>query len=209
MFMGFDENEADEDIREEFVCPFCSEYFDFIELCCHVDEEHPMEAKNRVCPVCASRVGVDMVAHITLQHGSILKMQRKRESRSGGSYSTLSFLSKELREGNLQSLFGGSPCIVSSSNATPDPLLDSFISPLGHESVSSQSHAHNETRSSKKISDETVSRRYCFSIFNFCNKLLFPLHGFRVRVAQVFLNELMFDTVPIYCFSCQNTIYCL
>jgi hypothetical protein len=138
-------------------------------------------------------------------------VQRKRKSRKGGSYSTLSLLRKELREGNLQSLFGGSgsPCIVSSSNAAPDPLLDSFISPLGHESVSSQSHEHNETRSSKKISDETVSRRYCFSIFNFCNKLLFPLHGFRVRVAQVFLNELMFDTVPIYCFSCQNTIYCL
>jgi hypothetical protein len=87
-------------------------------------------------------------------------MQRKRESRSGGSYSTLSFLSKEHREGNLQSLFGGSPCIVSSSNATPDPLLDSFISPLGHESVSSQSHTHNETRSSKKISDETASRSH-------------------------------------------------
>jgi hypothetical protein len=93
-------------------------------------------------------------------------VQRKRKSRKGGSYSTLSLLRKELREGNLQSLFGGSgsPCIVSSSNAAPDPLLDSFISPLGHESVSSQSHAHNETRSSKKISDETVSRRYCFSI---------------------------------------------
>ncbi|PNX99701.1 hypothetical protein L195_g022970 [Trifolium pratense] len=132
MFMGFDENEADEDIREEFLCPFCSEYFDIVGLCCHIDEEHPMEAKNG----------------------------RKRKSRKGGSYSTLSLLRKELREGNLQSLFGGSPCIVSSSNVAPDPLLDSFISPLGHESVSSQSHAHNETRSSKKISDETVSKSH-------------------------------------------------
>ncbi|WJX13336.1 hypothetical protein P8452_03734 [Trifolium repens] len=159
MFMGFDENEADEDIREEFLCPFCSEYFDIVGLCCHIDEEHPMEAKNGVCPVCALRVGVDMVAHITLQHGKEY-VQRKRKSRKGGSYSTLSLLRKELREGNLQSLFGGSQCIVSSSNAAPDPLLDSFISPLGHESVSSQSHAHNETRSSKKISDETVSRSH-------------------------------------------------
>jgi hypothetical protein len=49
MFMGFDENEADEDIREEFLCPFCSEYFDIVGLCCHIDEEHPMEAKNGVC----------------------------------------------------------------------------------------------------------------------------------------------------------------
>lgn len=28
----------------------------------------------QVCPVCAVRVGVDMVAHITLQHGNIFKI---------------------------------------------------------------------------------------------------------------------------------------
>lgn len=28
----------------------------------------------QVCPVCAMRVGVDMVAHITLQHGNIFKV---------------------------------------------------------------------------------------------------------------------------------------
>nr|KYP74372.1 Protein DEHYDRATION-INDUCED 19 isogeny 3 [Cajanus cajan] len=152
MFMGFDENDGDDDIREEFLCPFCSEYFDIVGLCCHIDEEHPMEARNGVCPVCALRVGVDMVAHITLQHG-----MRKRKSRKGGSYSTLSLLRKELREGNLQSLFSGSSCIVSSSNAA-DPLLSSFISPLANEHTSSQ-HLHTETRSSKKCSDQTVSAR--------------------------------------------------
>ncbi|CAL5208641.1 unnamed protein product [Lathyrus oleraceus] len=160
MFMGFDENDVEEDIREEFLCPFCSEYFDIVGLCCHIDEEHPMEAKNGVCPVCALRVGVDMVAHITLQHGNIFKMQRKRKSRKGGSYSTLSLLRKELREGNLQSLFGGSPCIVSSSNAAPDPLLSSFISPLSNESMSSQSHTQTEIRSSKKCSDENVPKSH-------------------------------------------------
>ncbi|XP_061369714.1 protein DEHYDRATION-INDUCED 19 homolog 3-like isoform X1 [Gastrolobium bilobum] len=159
MLMGFDENDVDDDIREEFLCPFCSEYFDIVGLCCHIDEEHPMEAKNGVCPVCALRVGVDMVAHITLQHGSIFKMQRKRKPRKGGSYSTLSLLRKELREGNLQSLFGGSSCLVSSSNAAPDPLLSSFISPLANELNISQPHSQPETRSSKKCSDETVSRR--------------------------------------------------
>ncbi|XP_003536054.1 protein DEHYDRATION-INDUCED 19 homolog 3 isoform X2 [Glycine max] len=129
MFMGFDENDGDDDIREEFLCPFCSEYFDIVGLCCHIDEEHPMEAKNG----------------------------RKRKSRKGGSYSTLSLLRKELREGNLQSLFGGSSCIVSSSNA--DPLLSSFILPLANEHASSQPHLHTETRSSKKCLDETVSTR--------------------------------------------------
>lgn len=28
----------------------------------------------QVCPVCAMRVGVDMVAHITLHHGNIFKI---------------------------------------------------------------------------------------------------------------------------------------
>ncbi|XP_019457702.1 PREDICTED: protein DEHYDRATION-INDUCED 19 homolog 3-like [Lupinus angustifolius] len=145
--------------RTEFLCPCCSEYFDIVGLCCHIDEEHPMEAKNGLCPVCALRVGVDMVEHITLPHGSIFKMQRKRRSHKSGYYSTLSLLRKELREGNLQSLFGGSSFIVSSSNATPDPQLSSFISPLANEPVSYQPQFHTETRSSKKNSDETVSKR--------------------------------------------------
>ncbi|KAJ8426593.1 hypothetical protein Cgig2_018061 [Carnegiea gigantea] len=74
VFLGFEEIEADDDIREEFPCPFCSEYFDIVGLCCHIDDEHPVEAKNGVCPICAVRVGVDMVAHITLQHGNIFKI---------------------------------------------------------------------------------------------------------------------------------------
>lgn len=46
--MGFEEFDGDEDIREEFPCPFCSEYFDIVGLCCHIDDEHPVEAKNGV-----------------------------------------------------------------------------------------------------------------------------------------------------------------
>ncbi|KAM7486022.1 hypothetical protein LguiA_002031 [Lonicera macranthoides] len=70
------EIDVDDDIREEFMCPFCTEYFDIMGLCCHIDDEHHVEVKNGVCPVCAMRVGVDMVAHITLQHGNIVKVQR-------------------------------------------------------------------------------------------------------------------------------------
>ncbi|BBH06506.1 Drought-responsive family protein [Prunus dulcis] len=197
MFMGFEEFDGDDDIREEFPCPFCSEYFDIVGLCCHIDEEHPVEAKNGVCPVCAMRVGVDMVAHITLQHGSIVPclslpvcehlpqnlvgdlkhidqiedftqclnsltsnyMQRKRKTRNGGAHSTLSLLRKELREGNLQSLFGGSSCILSSSNAAPDPLLSSFILPMADDFVSVQPHFSIETSSAKKSIDERLSER--------------------------------------------------
>lgn len=49
MFMGFEEIDGDDDIREEFPCPFCSEYFDIVGLCCHIDDEHPVEARNGVC----------------------------------------------------------------------------------------------------------------------------------------------------------------
>lgn len=48
MFMGFDDMDGDDDVREEFACPFCSEYFDIIGLCCHIDDEHPMETKKGV-----------------------------------------------------------------------------------------------------------------------------------------------------------------
>ncbi|KAK7284409.1 hypothetical protein RJT34_19155 [Clitoria ternatea] len=162
MLMGFDENDGDDDVREEFLCPFCSEYFDIVGLCCHIDEEHPIEAKNGVCPICALRVGVDMtngMLYIMLNSLTSDYMQRKRKSRKGGSYSTLSLLRKELREGNLQSLFSGSSCIVSSSNAAPDPLLSSFILPVADELASSQPQFPTGTRQSKKSTEETVSKQ--------------------------------------------------
>ncbi|PSS28847.1 Protein DEHYDRATION-INDUCED 19 like [Actinidia chinensis var. chinensis] len=159
MYMGFEEIDGDDDVREEFPCPFCSEYYDIVGLCCHIDDEHPVEARNGVCPVCAMRVGVDMVAHITLQHGNIFKMQRKRKSRKGGSLSTLSLLRRELREGNLQSLFGGSSCVVTSTNAAPDPLLSSFILPMADDFGSVQHRTSAETVSAKRSTSENVSER--------------------------------------------------
>ncbi|KAJ0013928.1 hypothetical protein Pint_19741 [Pistacia integerrima] len=86
-------------------------------------------------------------------------MQRKRKTRKGGSHSTLSLLRKELREGNLHTLFGGSSCMVSSSNAAADPLLSSFILPVSDDSVSVQSHLSSATSSAKKSSIEKVSER--------------------------------------------------
>ncbi|KAJ6798628.1 protein DEHYDRATION-INDUCED 19-like protein 2-like [Iris pallida] len=49
---------------------------------------------------------------------------------SSGSHSTLSFLRRELHDGNLQSLLGGSSYMVAPSSAAPDPLLSSFITNL-------------------------------------------------------------------------------
>ncbi|XP_042470690.1 protein DEHYDRATION-INDUCED 19 homolog 2-like [Zingiber officinale] len=124
---GSDEMEGGEDeSRAEFACPFCGEDFDIVGLCFHIDDEHPVEANNGVCPVCAARVGTDMVAHTTTEHASIFKIQRRRRLRkvSSGSHSTHSLLRKDLHEDNLQSLLGGS---FVTSNSAPDPLLSSFI----------------------------------------------------------------------------------
>ncbi|XP_076951569.1 protein DEHYDRATION-INDUCED 19 homolog 4-like [Bidens hawaiensis] len=117
-----------DDHRPEYLCPFCAEDFDIVGLCCHIDEEHTVQAKNGVCPICAKRVGTDLVSHITMQHGSLLKVQRKRRFRRGGLNSTFSILKKELREGNLHLLFGGSSLTGQSmANTEPDPLLSSFM----------------------------------------------------------------------------------
>ncbi|XP_006349828.1 protein DEHYDRATION-INDUCED 19 homolog 4-like [Solanum tuberosum] len=123
-----EEYEGEEESRPEFLCPFCGEDFDVVGLCCHIDEEHAIEAKNGICPVCAKRVGTNLVGHITQQHGNILKVQRKRRFRRGGPNSTLSIIRKELREGSLQSILRGSSHLVSSTSADPDPLISSFIS---------------------------------------------------------------------------------
>lgn len=131
--LGFEDGEGGEDdLRAEFACPFCDDDFDIVGLCCHVEEEHPVEAKNGVCPICAARVGMDMIGHIMAQHGNFFKTQRRRRFRRGssGSQSTLSLLRKELREGNIQSLFGASSYTIASSNTEPDPLLSSFINNL-------------------------------------------------------------------------------
>lgn len=71
-------------------------------------------------------------------------IQRKRRLRrgSGGPYSTLSLLKKELREGHLQSLLAGS-CVVSSSNTTPDPLLSSFMYNMPLADASKNVHPHS------------------------------------------------------------------
>ncbi|KAG7537219.1 Drought induced 19 protein type zinc-binding domain [Arabidopsis suecica] len=118
--------EGEEDLKAEFMCPFCADEFDIVGLCCHIDVNHPVEAKNGVCPVCTKRVGLDIVGHITTQHGSRFYVQRRRRLRKGGYSSAYLTLKKELREANLQS-FGGSSTFIPSSSIDSDPLLSSFM----------------------------------------------------------------------------------
>lgn len=46
--IDFDDLEGDDDSKVEFPCPFCSEDFDIVGLCCHIDEEHPTESNYGV-----------------------------------------------------------------------------------------------------------------------------------------------------------------
>lgn len=130
LYVGAEEVDGiDEDSRSEFSCPFCAEDFDIVGLCCHIDDEHPQEARSGICPICASRVGMDLVGHLTMEHGNFFKVQRRRRFRRGtlGSHSTLSLLRKELREANAQALLGGWSHSGAPPSAAPDPLLSSLI----------------------------------------------------------------------------------
>ncbi|KAG4928630.1 hypothetical protein JHK85_055116 [Glycine max] len=46
LFIDFDEVNGDEELRTAYPCPFCTEDFDLLELCCHIDLDHPVEAKS-------------------------------------------------------------------------------------------------------------------------------------------------------------------
>ncbi|KAH7676497.1 Zinc finger RING/FYVE/PHD-type protein [Dioscorea alata] len=112
MYLGFEEIDAgdDEASRAEYACPFCGEDFDIVGLCCHIDEEHPIEARTGV---------------LNSLIGNYMQRRRRLRKDSSGSHSTISLLRKELREGNLQALLGGSSYSI--PPAAPDPFLSSLI----------------------------------------------------------------------------------
>jgi hypothetical protein len=121
--------DGDEDVRSDFSCPYCYEDFDLTSLCSHLEDEHCFEFKPAICPVCAARIGKDMLGHVTLQHANLLKMQRRRRFQRGGtpSSATLSLLGKELRDAHLQALLGGSTSYMGSlSTNAADPLLSNL-----------------------------------------------------------------------------------
>ncbi|CAA6654364.1 unnamed protein product [Spirodela intermedia] len=167
LYMGFEEVDGgDDDPRAELPCPFCSEDFDIVGLCCHIDDEHPVEADNGVCPICESRVDMDMVGHITMEHGNLFKisffpphhMQSRRKLLKGYSRSNsrLALLRKELRDGHIQSLMGGSSYALN-QYARPDPLLSAFISTFSSADSSKYVEPQSFDEGSmlnKKLNDE-------------------------------------------------------
>lgn len=94
----------------------------------------------------------------------ITNMQHRRRFRKGSSgfHSTLPLLRKDLRGGNLQSLFGGSSFTVAPSNAAPDPLLSSFILnfPVADSSKDVKPESLDDGNLINKTSEEKAGERY-------------------------------------------------
>ncbi|XP_074561850.1 protein DEHYDRATION-INDUCED 19 homolog 2-like [Curcuma longa] len=170
LFLGYEEFDGvEDDLRAEFPCPFCNDDFDIVGLCCHIDDEHPMEAKDVVCPICAASVGIDLVGHLTTQHGSFFKMQRRRRYRRGSSasHTMLSLLRKDLREGNLHDLLGGSSYMAPPA-AVPDPFISSLMYtlpldesslPLNESPKDAHANSFNEGSLTGNNSDEKLVER--------------------------------------------------
>ncbi|MFS7931022.1 putative drought induced 19 type, zinc-binding protein [Helianthus anomalus] len=94
-----DSEDEEEESNLEMVCPYCSEGFDALGLCVHLEDQHPLEIKLGVssfltfnfvislltvliliidfcfvCPLCASNLGKNMISHLIIQHQGVLKI---------------------------------------------------------------------------------------------------------------------------------------
>ncbi|KAF3334554.1 protein DEHYDRATION-INDUCED 19 2-like protein [Carex littledalei] len=123
MYLGYEEADLEqEEFKLDIIpCPFCGLEMDTMDLCFHIDDEHPVQAKNGICPICVARVGMDIVGHIR---------RRSRRSNLYGSYSTISLARKDLRDINIREVDSLQSLIGNGSSARPDPLLSSFVSKL-------------------------------------------------------------------------------
>ncbi|XP_023548707.1 protein DEHYDRATION-INDUCED 19-like [Cucurbita pepo subsp. pepo] len=158
----FDYEEVDEDVDDlnsEYSCPFCSEEFDLVELCCHIDDEHPLEANFGICPICSSSVGENMVGHIMMQHGDIFNSQQRLKFHKDDFPQSLSFERKELQDDRVRILSGFSS-LHSTSKMAPDPLL-SFLcnAPVANESKTVQPVPSSKEKLKESDADDTLSER--------------------------------------------------
>ncbi|XP_061350290.1 protein DEHYDRATION-INDUCED 19 homolog 4-like [Gastrolobium bilobum] len=147
--IDFDDVDGDDELKTGYPCPFCAEDFDLLELWCHIDLEHQNEAKSGICPVCALRVGMYIVEHMTAKHGNIFKSHHKSRRCKFESYPTLS--EKDLQDGCWQSFPAGSSHVISSSKTTRDPFL-SFL----YSAASADERENVQPDSSSEISLEEI-----------------------------------------------------
>lgn len=164
--LSVDDFEVDDEVRPEFSCPYCYEDFDISSLCTHLEDEHMFESRGVVCPVCAAKVPKDMVGHMTIQHGHLFKIQRRRRFRRSGvpPGATLSLLGKEYREAHLQAILG-SGAFRGSGNSSANSTTDSLLSALAYsfpmieaDDVQKQQHFVDETLTKSPVSSAKPSK---------------------------------------------------
>ncbi|KAL6992513.1 RING-type E3 ubiquitin transferase [Sarracenia purpurea var. burkii] len=198
--LNTDDFEVEDELRPDFPCPFCCEDFDILSLCSHLEDEHSCESKVAVCPVCCVKVTRDMLSHITLQHGNLFKLQRRRRLRRFAipNSQALSLLGKDLREAHLQVLLGGGGYRTSngsSSNAVTDPFLSSLIlnfSALETEDISKSLLSSAEDSSIKSTTSSHVWKA------SYDPSLTYEERERRMRQAAgraVFLQDLLISTL--------------
>ncbi|CAL9132525.1 hypothetical protein MUK42_16980 [Musa troglodytarum] len=151
--LSVDDFEVEEEIWPDLPCPYCYEDHDLASLCSHLEEEHPFESKVAVCPICSVKIMKDMLNHIIVQHGHLLKRSRPLSGYTIPSSQALSRLRKDLREAHLQLLLGNG--VYRSSNTTLNAAADSFLSSFALDFPTSE--AEKNSRSSISAGDDNCS----------------------------------------------------
>ncbi|ESQ36662.1 hypothetical protein EUTSA_v10008730mg [Eutrema salsugineum] len=124
-----DFEEEDDDIAVDYPCPFCSDDYDLVELCHHIDEEHQLEANHGICPVCSKRVKMHMVDHITTHHRDVLKSEQKQTSYMEDPYSSDKY---------LQSLLDELPPSMNHHHTSKTVVSDKFLSFINNSPLPNQ-----------------------------------------------------------------------
>ncbi|KAH0749712.1 hypothetical protein KY290_028944 [Solanum tuberosum] len=119
-------NEAEEDVRAWFPCPFCYVEIEVPMLCSHLQDEHCFDLKNAVCPICAATLGKDPTGHFSAQHAHSVK-RRRNYLKPGFWNNAAAMIGKDPRE--MASFFGTDSAFgrYKVQELAPDPLLLPFL----------------------------------------------------------------------------------
>ncbi|XP_039119981.1 protein DEHYDRATION-INDUCED 19-like [Dioscorea cayenensis subsp. rotundata] len=156
--LSIDDFEVEEEFRPDFPCPYCYEEHDISSLCSHLEDEHPFESKAAVCPICSAKVTRDMLNHITVQHGHLFRLQRRRKLQRVAipSSQALSLLGRDLREAHIQVLLGSGGYRSRNNNASSG-AADSFLSSLVLNFPTSEAEESLKSLTSKDSSIKRVT----------------------------------------------------
>lgn len=116
---------------------------------------------SQICPVCATKVRINMASHVISQHEGVLKALCNKKHASARSRSAILTLRKELQEKHLLSI-KETPLVGSYSDAAADSRLLLFVNnpepAFKRHSVETVSSA--EVSLSGDSSSDNLSERY-------------------------------------------------